>query len=73
MRLIIFEGVRGGKFYWRFVAGNNRTIATGAEPFSSASNAKRAFMTAKSQITRFGFYGIVKLKARKRRQRRRAR
>lgn len=57
MRLIIYQGVRGG-WYWRFIAGNNRTIAIGGELFSSKANALRAFKAMKSAVTRFGFYGI---------------
>lgn len=42
MRLIIFEGLRGG-WYWRLVAGNGRARAIGGEPFKNATNARRAF------------------------------
>ncbi len=40
MTLVIFEGRLG--WYWRLVAGNNRPIAIGAEPFSSKAAARRA-------------------------------
>lgn len=61
MRLIIHEGLRGG-WYWRFVAGNNRTIAIGGEAYSSKSSALRGFKATKSAVTRFGFYGIQHIK-----------
>ncbi len=41
MKLVVFERRKG--WYWRLVARNNRILAIGGEPFSSARAAKRSF------------------------------
>lgn len=43
LRLIIFRGRLG--WYWRLVAGNNRVVAIGGEPFATAGSARRSFNT----------------------------
>jgi uncharacterized protein YegP (UPF0339 family) len=37
----VFEGKRGG-FFWRARDRNGKIVADGAEPYSTASNARRA-------------------------------
>ncbi len=41
LRVVVFKRRLG--WYWRLHAHNNRTLAVGAEPFSSARAAKRSF------------------------------
>lgn len=66
MRLVVFEGRMG--WYWRLQARNNRVLAIGGEPFSSARAARRSFRSLSAKMWRgSGTQTIVVPRRRKRR------
>lgn len=68
MRLVVFQRRKG--WYWRLVARNNRILAIGGEPFSSARAAIRSMFIVTNLATthpRIPFEEIPLRKGRRRR------